>query len=346
MKNKFTKILVNCAAAAIMSSSALVVSAEEITLRLHGFLPSAAMVPKVILKPWAERIEKASKGRIKIEHFDGMALGGRPPELMDQAIDGVVDISMAIVGYTPGRFPKSEVFELPFMMTQPGATANAFWEMIETDLQNTEYRNVKVLAAWLHGPGAIHSKKPVRSLEDMVGQKLRGPTRVINDLLKELGSVPVGIPLPATPEALSKGVIDGTVISWEVIPSLRLAELVDYHTDFSGTEALYSTEIILVMNQNKYEELPADLRDIIDAESGAKLSVLAAETMAKYDEKGRESARKAGNEITLLDEAEVSRWKLASQPVYDRWFEYTADKGIDGKAVVETAKKLIQKYEK
>lgn len=141
-----------------------------------------------------------------------MSLGGRPPELMDQARDGVVDMIMTVVGYTPGRFPRTEVFELPFMMTDPVATSLAFWNMVDSDFQNNEYQDVKVLGAWVHGPGVIHSIEPVAKLEDMKGKTVRGPTRVINDLLSELGATPVGLPLPGIPEALSKGVISGTVI--------------------------------------------------------------------------------------------------------------------------------------
>jgi TRAP-type C4-dicarboxylate transport system substrate-binding protein len=107
--------------------------AQEVTLRLHQFLPPPAPVPKLILKPWAQSVEEASGGRIKIEHFDAMSLGGRPPELLGQARDGVVDISMTVAGYTPGLFPRTEVFELPFMMTNPVATAAAYWEKVDTD---------------------------------------------------------------------------------------------------------------------------------------------------------------------------------------------------------------------
>ena len=114
------------AAAALGTAS----SAQDVTLRLHQFLPPPAPVPSMILKPWAQGVEEASGGRIKIEHFDAMSLGGRPPELMDQARDGVVDMAMTVVGYTPGRFPRTEVFELPFMMTNPVATAAAYWEMV------------------------------------------------------------------------------------------------------------------------------------------------------------------------------------------------------------------------
>ena len=318
--------------------------AQEVTLRLHQFLPPPAPVPKLILKPWAEKVEQASDGRIKIEHFDAMSLGGRPPELMDQARDGVVDLSMTVVGYTPGRFPSTEVFELPFMMTNPVATAAAYWELVETELQDTEYKDVKVLGAWVHGPGVLHSKDGINKLEDMQGVTMRGPTRIINNLLSELGAEPVGMPLPAIPEALSKGVVKGTVIPWEVTTAIRLSELVSNHTEFSGDEALYTAAIVLVMNKAKYDALPDDLKAIIDAESGEKLSKFAAQVMWDMDPGARKIAEDAGNTITVLDQAEVDRWKEAAQPVVDQWTADMDAKGIDGTALIETAKSLIEKH--
>uniref|UniRef100_UPI003D0F91E1 TRAP transporter substrate-binding protein n=1 Tax=Roseibium sp. TaxID=1936156 RepID=UPI003D0F91E1 len=249
-KRHFLKTTMASLAAVAALGSASV--AQEVTLRLHQFLPPPATVPAQILKPWAQRVEEASGGRIKIEHFDAMSLGGRPPELFDQARDGVVDLSMTLVGYTPGRFPRTEVFELPFMMTDPVATAAAYWEMVETDWQENEYQDVKVLGAWVHGPGLVHSQDGVNKLEDMQGLTVRGPTRIINDLLSELGAEPVGMPLPAIPEALSKGVVKGTVIPWEVTPAIRLTELLDNHTEFAGEESLYTAAIVLVMNKARY----------------------------------------------------------------------------------------------
>lgn len=326
------------AAMAMMPSAGF---AQEMTLRLHQFLPPVATVPKEILKPWGERLAAASGGRINIQHFDAMSLGGRPPELMDQARDGVVDMSMTVVGYTPGRFPRTEVFELPFMMRDPIATSLAFWEMVETDFQDNEYSDMKVLGAWVHGPGVIHSNDPITKLEDMAGKTLRGPTRVINDMLSELGATPVGMPLPAIPEGLSKSVINGTVIPWEVTPSIRLTELVTNHTEFSGPEALYTATIVLVMNKAKYEALPDDLRAILDAESGAKLSEFAAQVMFDFDKPGRDIAEAAGNTIISLDEAEVARWKEAAQPVIARWVAEMEERGIDGQALIDRATSLI-----
>ncbi|MBD3678955.1 MAG: TRAP transporter substrate-binding protein [Rhodobacteraceae bacterium] len=330
--------------AAAVLAAPTVARAQEITLRLHQFLPPPAPVPAMILKPWGRQVEEATGGRIKIEHFDAMSLGGRPPELMDQARDGVVDLSMTVVGYTPGRFPRTEVFELPFMMTNPVATAKAYWEMVANDFQNNEYSDVKVLGAWVHGPGVIHTQEGVNSLEDMQGLTLRGPTRIINDLLSELGAEPVGMPLPAIPEAISKGVVKGTVIPWEVTTAIRLSELVDHHTEFSGDASLYTAAIVLVMNKAKYEALPDDVRAILDAESGAKLSAFASQVMWDMDAPARQIAVDAGNQITTLDQAEVERWKAASEPVVERWIADMADKGIDGAALIEEAKALIAKH--
>lgn len=331
-------------AAAIAAAPAIAMAQDTVTLRLHQFLPPPAPVPARILKPWGEQLAAASDGRIQIQHFDAMSLGGRPPELMDQARDGVVDMAMTVVGYTPGRFPRTEVFELPFMMTNPVATAKAYWEMVETDFQGNEYSDVKVLGAWVHGPGQIHSQNGVKSLEDMDGLTLRGPTRVINDLLSELGAEPVGMPLPAIPEAISKGVVKGTVIPWEVTTAIRLSELVDHHTEFAGEEALYTAAIVLVMNKASYAALPDDLRAILDAEAGAKLSAFATQVMWDMDAPARKIAEEAGNAITVLDEAEVARWKAASEPVIERWIAEMDSKGIDGAALIEQAKALIAKH--
>lgn len=319
--------------------------AQDVTLRLHQFLPPPATLPAKVIKPWAASIEQASGGRIKFEHYDAMSLGGRPAELYDQARDGVADIIMTVTGYTPNRFPKSEVFELPFMMRGSVATSRAFWELVDTELQASEYRDVKMLGAWVHGPGVIHSAGGVARLEDMKGLKLRGPTRVINALLGSLGAVPVGMPLPAIPEALSKGVVSGTVIPWEVTPAIKLSEMVKHATEFSGAEALYTATIVMAMNRARYDGLPADLRAIIDAKSGLALTTLAADQMLAGDAPGRAIAEKNGTRIAVLDAAEVARWKAAAQPVIEQWVVEVGKRGIDGRAAIAQAVALIDKHQ-
>ena len=193
------------AAALAMGFGAAPVAAQEVTLKLHQFLPAQANVPKLVLDVWADNVEEASGGRIKVERYPSMQLGGSPPELMDQAIDGVADIVWTVVGYTPGRFPSTEVFELPFMMTDARAAIRAYWEMFEKHMKDTEFKDVHILGTWVHGPGMIHTNKAVKTPADLEGLKIRGGSRSVNALLEELGATPVGMPVPAVPEGLSKG---------------------------------------------------------------------------------------------------------------------------------------------
>ncbi len=320
--------------------------AQEVTLRLHQFLPAQANVPKHLLDPWADKVEQESGGRIKIERYPAMQLGGKPPELIDQAIDGTVDIVWTLPGSTPGRFPSTEVFELPFMMTNAEAASRAYWDIFESRMKDTEFKDAHIIAAWVHGPGVVHSREPVTKLDDMKGKKVRAPTRVINALLGQLGATPVGMPVPAITENLSKGVIDGAVIPWEVTTALKVPELVKNHTEFGGEHALYTTTFVLAMNKARYESLPDDLKKVIDDNSGQDVSALFGKTQEEYDAPGRKAAVDAGNNIIELSAVDVETWKTSAQPVLDNWVTEMKGKGIDGQALLDEARALIDKYTK
>jgi len=317
--------------------------AQEVTLKLHQFLPPQANVPKLVLDVWADKVEKDSGGRIKVDRYPSMQLGGKPPELMDQAIDGVADIVWTVVGYTPGRYPGTEVFELPFMMTNARATSRAYWEMFEKHWKDTDFKNVHILATWVHGPGMIHTKDPVNTPADMQGMKIRGGSRSVNGLLTKLGATPVGMPVPAVSEGLSKGVIDGTTIPWEVTAALKVPELVHNHTEFSGA-ALYTLTFVLAMNKDKYDSMPADLQKVIDDNSGMEFSVFAGGTQADADGPARQKAVDLGNNIVTLDAAATEEWRALAQPVYDDWIADMNSRGQDGQALLEEAQMLIKKY--
>ena len=330
-------------AAALGCMTALPALAQDVTLRMHQFLPDQANVPKLVLYPWADRIEAASNGRIKIERYGSMQLGGSPPELMDQAIDGVADIVWTVVGYTPGRYPTTEVLELPFMMTDARAMSSAYWQMFEKYMKDDEFKDVKILGTWVHGPGMLHSKDPVTKPSDMEGLKIRGGSRLVNELLKELGATPVGLPVPGIPEALSKGVIDGTTIPWEVTGSLKVPELVKNHTEFEGA-ALYTLGFVLAMNKDRYDSLDPELQKIIDDNSGLEFSILAGGTQADSDGPSRQAAVDAGNNIITVSGDDVQAWKDASQPIYDGWIADMETKGIDGQALIDEARALMDAY--
>ncbi|WP_299371802.1 TRAP transporter substrate-binding protein [uncultured Tateyamaria sp.] len=334
--------MVGAAAFAVGSGTAAL--AQEVTLNLHQFLPAQANVPKLVLDVWADNVEAASDGRIKIDRYPSMQLGGRPPELMDQAIDGVADIVWTVVGYTPGRYPSTEVFELPFMMTNARAMSSAYWQMFEKHMKDTEFKDVHILGTWVHGPGMIHVNKEVKTPADMEGLKIRGGSRTVNNLLEKMGATPVGMPVPAVPEGLSKGVIDGTTIPWEVTAALKVPELVGNHTEFEG-EALYTLTFVLAMNKDRYEGLPADLQKVIDDNSGLEFSIFAGGTQADSDGPARALAVDNGNNIVTVSGADLDAWRAVSQPIYDEWVADMESKGIDGQALIDEARALMDAYE-
>ncbi len=341
----FKTALRGLAATAILAGTTVAGLAQDVTLKMHYFLPEQAIVPKMALKVWSDKVEAESNGRIKIQHFPSMQLGGTPPQLAEQVVDGVADIVWTLPGYTPGRFPSSEVFELPFIASDPEATSQAFYEYAEENMLETELVGMHLLAAWVHGPGVIHSKEPIQTIEDLNGVKLRAPTRVTNEYFGELGATPIGMPVPAVPEALSKGVIDATVLPWEVTTSLKIAELVNNHTEFPDA-TLYVATMIFAMNEAKYESLPDDLKKVIDDNSGLAFSAFAGNVMAQGDEIGRKMAVDHGNNIIQLSPEQVEAWKAAGAPVEENWIAEMDGKGMDGAAMVQQARDLIAKYTK
>lgn len=333
-----------CLTLSLLASSAAL--AQEVTLRFHQFLPPQGTVPSKAILPWAKKVEEDSKGRIKVQMFSSMQLGGTPPQLFDQARDGVVDIVWTLQGYTPGRFPKTEVFELPFMAgLSAEQTSRALWDYAQKNAMD-EYKDVHVLAFHTHGPGLFHTKQPVTGLESLRGMKIRGGTRIVNSMLTKLGATPVGMPVPAVTEALSKGVLDGTTIPWEVAPALKVQELVKNHTTFAGDRALYVTTFVVAMNKGAYSKLPADLKKVIDDNSGAEMGAMFARSMDEGDVRGRDLAVKAGNNIVALDAAETQRWRTAAASVESDWVNDVKSKGIDGAKLAAEAREAIARYAK
>ncbi|NCT96224.1 MAG: TRAP transporter substrate-binding protein [Comamonadaceae bacterium] len=337
------------AALALLGASATLalpaLAQQTVTLRLHQMLPPQATIPARALTPWAQKVEAESGGRIKVQLFHAMQLGGAPPQLYDQAKDGVVDLTWTVLGYTPGRFPKTEVFELPFMSGNAESSSRALQEYVEK-FAPEEFKDVKLIAVHTHGPGLFHTKTPVTGLESLRGMKIRGGSRIINNMLTKLGATPVGMPVPAVTEALSKGVIDGTTIPWEVTPSLKVTELVKNHTTFAGKEGLYTQTFAFSMNKAAYDKLPADLKAVIDKNSGIETAAMFGRAMDEGDKAGRDIAVKAGNNIVALDVQETQRWRRTAASVETDWVNEMKAKNIDGAKLAAEARALIAKYSK
>jgi len=321
-------------------------AAQEVTLRFQHFVSPNSANPKYFIEPWAEKVEAESNGRIKVEIYPFMQLGGKAPAQYDLIRDGAIDGGWVIPGYQPGRFPEAEALELPFMTPKSGEEASkAAWEFTQKYLMD-DFADVHVFAAHMHGPGIIHKKgDSVSAVSDIAGLKLRGPSRPATLLLRRLGAEPVGMPVPAFPEALAKGVLDGGVITWEMSPSLKLDELTDSHTDVSGDRALYNLYFIWAMNKDSYARLPDDLKAVIDANSGMMASAWAGRAHDTGDAEGRAQMEAAGNEIATLSAAATEEIRALGRDVTQDWIAEVTAKGLDGAALVEDARALMERHE-
>ena len=342
------RTLLKSGAAVALGTPALSGLAQQsVTLKFHTFMSPQSNVWQTMHKPWMEKVEKESGGRIKFEGYPAMQLGGTPVQLYDQVKDGVVDVVWTLPGNTAGRFPRIEVFELPFMMSNAEATSKAYWEYVQT-MAADEFKDTQVLALHVHGPGVIHTvDKPVKSIADMRGLKLRAPTRQVTKLMSVLGATPVGMPLPQIPDALSKGTISGCVIPWEVVPSVKVNELTKFHAEFDPAGgSLYTTTFVMAMNKAKYNSLAPDLKKVIDNNSGVATSAWLGRVQQGNDVPGRKTASDRGNTIYTISAAEAQEFRRKARTVEVEWVEDMNKKGFDGKKLLDTARGLIEKHTK
>lgn len=346
MSGLFAKVssIAGAAALSFFLTSGVALS-QDVVLKMHQFLPEKAPIPANVLIPWMQKIEAESAGRIKFEHYPAMQLGGKPGELIDQVADGVADVVWTLPGYTPGRFPRTEVMELPFMMTNAEAASRAIWTLGEKHMFDTEFADVKVLGMFVHGPGLIHSKAPITAPADLAGVKLRAPTRVTNMMVTALGATAVGMPVPQVAESLSKGVIDAAIVPWEVTGAIKSSELVTNHTEFPGAP-LYTAVFILAMNKGVYDGLPDDLKAVIDANSGLEFSAAAGAAAEAADAKGRQIAVDLGNNIIQLTPEQIAEWQAAAQPTIEAWVAETGAAGFEGQALLDEARGLVAEFSK
>jgi len=317
---------------------------EVITLKLHHLLPPVSHAHKNMLVPWADKVMKESGGRLKIEIYPSMQLGGSPPQLADQARDGVVDIVWTLPGYTPGRFTKTEVFELPFLFTNTTATNLALNDYVQK--HGDEYKDYKLISVFVHAGQVFHSHEAIRTVADLKGKKIRTPTRTGGWMIEAMGATPVGAPVPKIPEMLSKKIVDTVLIPYEVTMPLKTYEMVDFHTTLDDPEfkRINTSTFMIAMNKAKYDSLPADLQKVIDDNSGVNVARWLGEIWDAAELPGIAKAKESG-ELIEMAPAEVAKLRaMTEQPTIDRWIAEMKTKGIDGQALVDEARALLAKY--
>jgi TRAP-type C4-dicarboxylate transport system substrate-binding protein len=342
--------IVAALAGAVIASLALAPKpaiSQDVTLRLHSFLPPVANPVKHFMVPWAEQIGKASNGRIKVQVYPSMQLGGKAEQLLTQVRDGVVDIVWTLPGFTPGVMPKLEIFELPFLHRNTHSTVMALQDYIDVHMKK-EFEPYHVLLVHTHAGALFMTKDPINKVDDFKGMKLRSYSRTNAWILEALEATPLQVALPELVPMLNKGTVSGSILPYEIAPAVKMQDLTDYFTTLAPPQPRLSTAIFtLLMNKAKYDSLPPDLKKIIDANSGRNLAPRAIEIWDRIELDGEKVMRsKPKNKFVSLSAEETAKFKTKVQPVFDRFTKLLSDSGADGKKVLADVEAMIAKHAK
>ncbi len=333
------------AASAVVGASAMFaappVGAQEVTMRLHTFVPPVSRSFKNVTW-WAQQVEKKSGGRIKIKLFPSRQLGGKPAELYDQARRGFVDLIYSLPGYSPGRFPRSEVIELPFIGGKsPSVMSPAIMSMYDPWLKD-DYKDTHPILIFSAGSMGLFSHKPLSSISDLKGLKVRVSGRILGEAFKVIGATPVGIPGIKMAEAFQRHVIDTVLTAWTISLPTKIVRMASHF----ALPGLSNPVLMVVMNKKSYNGLSADLRKVIDSTAGMGLAKEFGTRWAKDDLPGLGVAKKSGKPFRAFSADEKKRWKSATRSVTAGWIADMKKKGIDGDGLIKAAQAAIAKYDK
>ncbi len=289
---------------------------------------------------WAREIEKKTSGRVRITVFPAGTLTPAD-QCYDGVVKGISDIGMSCFAYTRGRFPLTEVLDLPLGYPNGKVAtyaANDFYRIFKPK----ELNDVQVMYLHAHGPGLLHTNKPIQRLEDMKGLKIRS-TGLSSKVVSSLGGVPVAMPQGSTYESLQKGVVDGTIGPIEVLKGWKQGEVIKNTTNCAAIG--YTTAMFVVMNKRKWDSLPKDIQKII-SDVNREWIDMHARTWDSLDEEGKAFTLGLGNRIIPLSEAENQRWREAVSPVIDEFVTAAEAKGLPGEKAVKEMERLIKEHAK
>ena len=324
------KLATAALAALGLALTAPAAAAAEVDMNFAHFMPAGTWQNQELFTGWKQAVEAQSGGRINVTIFPAQTLG-KAPAGYDNAKNGVADIAWTVQGYTAGRFPLSHIVELPGLFKTAEVGSCAFQKLYDSGALDQEYAETHVLFVHTHGQGHLHTKgKAVTTLDDLKGLKIRRPTAVIGKLLEELGAEPVGMPAPRIYESMQRGTIDGYMLPYEAVKGFRVYEVSDNHTEFG----FYSLAFVLTMNKAKYENLPADLKQVIDDNTGMAWAIRAGQGFDKGDVVGLEATTGTGAFHKIAD-SELAEWQAAADRTTKGYLAELDAKGLPGAATYE-----------
>jgi len=343
-RRSFLASIIGCAAAApALLPRRVQADAPQLTLKMHHSFSSVSGVHDRFLVPWARKVEADSGGHIRIDIYPSMQLGGAPAQLFDQARDGLADIVWTVPSHTPGRFPRIEAFELPFVPASRALVSSKAIEDYAAANLADEFREVRPLCFSCRDRAVVHADRTVQGFEELRGLKLHVPNRLADEAVRALGGQAVAMPISQVLLALSGRVINGCLDPWDAAPGLKLYDVLKAHTDFADA-ALSTTAFVLAMNRGAYDRLPRPLKSVIDANSGQPAAGMAG-AMWDVEAAGAVAlARERGDAVTVLPPKEVLRWRKATEPVIAAWLKQMKERRIDGDKLLADIRELLEKY--
>jgi TRAP-type C4-dicarboxylate transport system substrate-binding protein len=337
-----SKLVAACALATGMMFAGTPANSENIKMKLHTFGSPKNPETNWIFAPLKADLERHTGGTLSLQVYFGMALGGKPRDLISQVENGVVEMSYTLPAYHAGRFPILTGLELPFIGQSGEIFSQVAWDWLEK-YAHVEFKNLKVVTLNAIDVGVLHTtKRPVRTLEDFKGLKLRVAGRYIGMAVTALGGVPVQMPLPAVYESLARGQTQGMMIPWMITIPFKYAEVTKYHTDVP----IYHTLLLTAMNMNTWNKLDATQKKAVEMSTGKSYATRYGAKWDSMADPGRQIAIKKGNEITKLSAAKEARWRAAARGAHEAWMSDMDRKGLDGKQMFADMLDLVKKYSK
>lgn len=339
---KFKSIIATALlAASSLAASTQAVSAET-TMRIGSWLPPTHPQNAVVWPTWGKWVEEATEGRVKIAIEYGL---GHPKTMFELVEDGVIDASFSYHGYVPGRFKLTQAVEQPLLGTSAEAASVAHWRMHEKYFAKAnEHDGLEVIGLFTHGPGQIHMAKPVKSLADLKGKKIRLGGGVQGEIGHRMGVTAVGAPAPKVYEMMQQGVIDGVFIPMGEQKSLRLKEVAKNVIALPG--GMYLGSFAMFMNPDFLAGLDPKDAEAIMKVSGEKLSAMAGAEWDKGDAAGLEAAKEAGVNITMVKDGDALSKEFVelTKGMDEAFLKSVADRKVDAKAALAELRETARSY--
>ncbi len=313
-------------------------SQATITLKYANF-PPATTFPCVQMERWSKEVEKRTNGKVKVQTFPGGTL--LPAKnIFDGVVAGTADIGNFAMSYQPGRFPVSEAIDLPIGFTSATAASMALYDLVEK-YNPKEFEKVKLITLFTCPPADFMTKTAVKSLKDLKGMELR-TSGTGTEVLKKIGATPVGMPQSEAPEAIQKGIVKGNVSSMEILKDFNFAAYLPYATEAN----LFVVSFAVVMNKDKWNSLPADVKKVIDDMRREQ-----AEWTGKYVDNHvmealKWSKEKYNHELIKFSKADMDEIAKLTKPMIDEYIKKVNGMGLPADQIVKDAYSLKAKYEK